>query len=94
MDNLNNSEVFQNIKRIMIGCIISIILTLILLLIFSIILTYTSISENTQKPVIIVISTISILIGASISSFKLKKKRHYKWRYNRFFLYYNYLFTI
>ena len=74
MDNLNNSEVFQNIKRIMKGCIISIIITLVFLLIFSVILTYTSVSENIQKPVIIVISTISVLIGASISSLKLKKR--------------------
>lgn len=48
-------------------------LTLILLFLFSIILTYTNISENTIAPVIIIITIISILIGSSMSTIKIKK---------------------
>lgn len=69
----NNGEVNKSIIQIVKGCIISIILAVILLFIFSLILTYTSVSENTIVPVIIVITAISILIGSSISSAKLKK---------------------
>ena len=68
-DNVSNHVPFKILK----GTIISILFTLILLFIFSIILTYTSISENVIPPVIIVISAISILIGSSISSIKIKK---------------------
>lgn len=70
-----NANIVQsnNLFRIFKGSIISIIFTLILLFIFSIVLTYTSISENVISPVIIVISSISILIGSSISTMKIKK---------------------
>lgn len=61
---------FMNIFK---GIIISFALTLILLFIFSIILTYTNIQENTIAPVIIVITAISILVGSSISTIKIKK---------------------
>ena len=39
----------------------------------TIILTYTNISESVITPVIIIISAISILIGSSISTMKIKK---------------------
>lgn len=70
-----NANIVQsnNLFRIVKGSLISIIFTLILLFIFSILLTYTSISENVISPVIIVISSISILIGSSISTMKIKK---------------------
>ena len=55
------------------GVGISFIATIIFLLIFSIILTYTNIPESTINPVIIVIVAISILIGSSIANFKIKK---------------------
>lgn len=55
------------------GIVISFILTLILLFVFSLILTYSSINENTIAPVIIVITMISILIGSSVSTTKIKK---------------------
>ena len=61
------------IKNIFKGVIISFISTAILLLIFSIILTYTNVSENTMNPVIIIITAISILIGSSIGNLKIKK---------------------
>lgn len=72
MNKINNSNLIENIKIIAKGSIISIIITLILLLVFSIVLTYTSINENLIKPVIIVVSTISVLIGTSIGSIKIK----------------------
>lgn len=55
------------------GVGISFIATIIFLLIFSIILTYTNIPESTVNPVIIVIAAISILIGSSIANLKIKK---------------------
>lgn len=67
IDNKNN---FMNIFK---GIVISFILTLILLFLFSIVLTYTNIDENTIAPVIIIITVISILIGSSISTTKIKK---------------------
>ena len=57
-------------KNIFKGVGISIILTLILLLIFSIVLAYTNVSESTIIPVIIIITAISILFGSSISTVK------------------------
>lgn len=55
------------------GTLFAIIFTIILLSIFSVILVYTDISEDTQGPVILVITSISILIGSSIGTHKLKK---------------------
>lgn len=51
----------ENIKDIFKGVGISLALTMLLLLIFSVILTYTNVSENTITPVIIVVTAISIL---------------------------------
>ena len=73
MEKLDNNELFKNTKRITKGSILSIILSAILLLIFAIILTYTDVQENTIKPVIIIITGISILIGSSISTITIKK---------------------
>lgn len=61
------------IKNIFKGIGISMIFTFVCLLIFSILLTYTNISENTITPVILVVTGISILIGSSISNTKIKK---------------------
>lgn len=55
------------------GVIISILFTLIFLFVFSIILTYTNISEKLVTPVIIVVTAISIFIGSSIGNLKVKK---------------------
>ena len=60
-------------KEIIKGVIISIIATMIFLFIFSLILTYTNISESFIAPVIIVITAISIFIGSSIGNIKIKK---------------------
>lgn len=73
MEKIKDVFFTNNISRIIKGSAISIGITLILLLIFSCVLTYTSIGENTIKPIIITISGISILIGSGISTFRLKK---------------------
>jgi len=64
------SKKFLNIIK---GVIISIIFTLIFLFVFSVILTYTKISEDFISPVIIVITAISIFIGSSIGNIKMQK---------------------
>lgn len=69
----NLSESGNDIKKILIGSSISIIITLITLLIFAILLTYTNISENTIPTVTIILSIASILIGSTISMSKIKK---------------------
>lgn len=73
MENLEKSEVSTNLMRIVKGSIVAIIITLILLFIFAILLTYTNLQENIINPVIIVITAISILIGSSISTLRIKK---------------------
>lgn len=60
----------QNIIK---GCAFAIVLSIILLTIFALILTYTNISESSIKPVVLIITGISILIGSTISSIKIKK---------------------
>ena len=63
----------KNFINIIKGVIISIVYTLIFLFIFSIILTYTTISESFITPTIIVITAISIFIGSSIGNIKMKR---------------------
>lgn len=55
------------------GVGIAFALTLISVFIYSAVLTYTNISESTIFPVIIMITALSILIGSSISTIKIKK---------------------
>ena len=66
----NVSKTFINIIK---GVLIALISSLILLIIFSALLTYTNINENVITPVIIVITSISIFIGSSIGNIKIKK---------------------
>lgn len=63
----------NNIKRIIKGSIFSIGITIILLLIFAAILTYTSLSEKTIPIVVLAITGISILIGSQISTIRIRK---------------------
>lgn len=69
----NISENGDNIKKIIKGSVFSIVITLIGLLVYSIILSYTSISEITMPATIIIITAISILIGSTISTANIKK---------------------
>lgn len=73
MENIDKNELSKNAIRIIKGSITAIIITLLLLLIFAVLLTYTNIQENMINPVVIVITAISILIGSSISTLKIKK---------------------
>ena len=61
------------ILNIIKGVVISFLTTLILLFIFSIILTYSNLSENIIVPTIIIITAISIFIGSTIASLKISK---------------------
>lgn len=61
------------LKNIAKGIGISLLITFILLFIFSALLTYTDIGENTINPVIMVVTGISILIGSSIGNKNIKK---------------------
>ena len=70
----NKLENNKNIVRIIKGSVTAIIVSLILLLIYATLLSYTNISETTMTPVVITISGVSILIGSTISSLKIKKQ--------------------
>lgn len=72
MENIQINE-NKTIINILKGVGISLISTLIMLIIFSIILTYTNIQESTINPVIMIITAISILIGSSFGNTKIKK---------------------
>ena len=67
--NLNN-----NIVKVIKGSIIAFLISIMLLFIFASLLVYTNIQEITIKPVVIIISIISILVGSSLSSIKIKRK--------------------
>lgn len=51
----------------------ALIFTFICLIIFSILLTYTSLNENSINPTTMVISGISILLGSFIGNIKIRK---------------------
>ena len=69
-----NIKTDKNIVRVVKGSIFAILITVVFLLIYAILLTSTNISENTMNAVVITVSGVSILIGSSISSFKIKKQ--------------------
>lgn len=55
------------------GILISFLFTLCMLIIYSALLVYTNLSEQTINPVIITITGVSILIGSSLGTRKLHK---------------------
>lgn len=67
-------KIDKNFIRVVKGSAFAIVISLILLTIYAILLSCTNISESTMTPVVITISGISILIGSSISSMKIKKQ--------------------
>lgn len=73
MKEMNSERTTGNLVRVLKGSIASIVITLVLLLIYSALLTYTSINENTMPIFIIAITAISILAGSLISSLNIKK---------------------
>lgn len=74
-DNIitEESEFKKNLVRIIKGSLFAIITSAILLLIFAVLLCYTSLAENTMLPVILIVTGISILIGSMISTRKIRK---------------------
>lgn len=68
VEGSNNSGI-----TILKGVIISFGLTLMLIFIYSVVLTYTNISEDTIFPVALFITALSIFIGSSVSTIKIKK---------------------
>lgn len=68
--NITNTNTFYIIIK---GLLISIAFTLVSLLIFSIILTYTNLSESTIPIAVIGITMVSILVGSAISMGKLSR---------------------
>ena len=75
--------------------IFSIILTLIALVVLSLVLSFSEVSESVINPAIIVISSVSILIGGFLVAKKIKKSIYYKKRYkNLFYQKYNHLFSL
>ena len=69
----NTKKEEKNIIRLIKGSISSIIISVIFLFVYAIVLTYTTVPESTMPLVITVIIGVSILIGSSISSMKIKK---------------------
>ena len=63
----------NNIKRIVKGTIFSIGITILLLLVYSVLLTYTRLSESTIPIVVLFITGVSILIGSQISTVHIRK---------------------
>ena len=70
----NNDNLKANIIRIIKGSLLSIIVSVIFLIIFAMLLTYTSLSENTITPVVLAIVGLSILLGSYLRKKKINKK--------------------
>ncbi len=70
MDCFKTENKFISIIK---GVVISFLFTIILLTIFAILLVFTDLTESTIKPVIITVTGISILVGSSFGTKKLKK---------------------
>lgn len=68
-----NESSSNSLLKILKGSILAIATTLIILLIYAIILTYTSVNEMTIPTVIIITTALSILIGSQITTSKIKK---------------------
>lgn len=73
MENTMNVKKDSVWVRIAKGLALCFFVTIVGIVIFSILLTYTSISENTIGPVLIILTAISILIGTSISMIRVPK---------------------
>ncbi len=70
METIQSKHQIVNIIK---GVLLAFSFTVISLIIFAALLTYTNLSEATIKPVIITLTGISILLGSSIGSRKIKK---------------------
>ena len=68
-----NIDMNNNLTYIIKGIVISIIFSLASLILFAAILSYTKVPESTIFPVVIILSTLSILVGSSLSTIKIRK---------------------
>ncbi len=73
MENTINVKKDSVWVRIAKGLALCFLITIGGIVVFSILLTYTTISENTIGPVLIILTAISILIGTSISMIRVPK---------------------
>ena len=74
MEDITKEKSNSNLIKIIKGSVIAIVLSLIFLTIYAAILSFTSVSETTMVPVVLVLTGISILIGSSMSSISIKKQ--------------------
>lgn len=70
---IEESKLKKTILCIIKGSALAIILSIILLTIYAILLTYTTLSETTIMPVVLIVTGISILIGSTIATRKIQK---------------------
>lgn len=70
---LEISKEENNFIKILKGYIVSVIITLTLIFIFSVFLTFSNFSENIIEPVVIAITGISIFLGSQIGLIKLRR---------------------
>ncbi len=70
---IEESEWKKNIIRIFKGTAFSIVLSILMLFIYALLLTYTTLSETTIMPVVLTITGISILVGSMVSTRKIRK---------------------
>lgn len=73
VSNVNNSINSNNILKIFKGVITSVIINLILLLLLSIVLTYSNVSETVIPISIVIISGVSILIGSLLITKSMRR---------------------
>ncbi len=74
IEDITKEKSNSNLIKIIKGSSIAIVLSLIFLTIYAAILSFTSVSETTMVPVVLVLTGISILIGSSMSSISIKKQ--------------------
>lgn len=73
MENIKMESSNNSMLKILKGILFSFIITLIGILVFSIILTYSSISETIIPIAIVILTFVSILIGTTIVMRKISK---------------------
>lgn len=74
IEDITKEKSNSNLIKIIKGSSIAIVLSLIFLTIYAAILSFTSVSETTMVPVVLVLTGISILIGSSMSSISIKRQ--------------------
>lgn len=74
MEENSENILFQNLKKIAIGLVLSIVITIILIFILSIFLCYSQTSEKIIEPAVICISIISILLGSFFIEKSIREK--------------------